>query len=290
MAGARGHTETFRVAGAELGCRLTAGRRMLPGFLVIGGKRCGSTSLFEYILRHPAVLAPRVTKGTHYFDVNYPRGRTWFRSKFPTVGAADRLADRLGVEPLTGEASPYYLSHPCAPGRIAAALPQPRLIAVLRNPVERAWSHYRYSVQQGFEDLPVDEALDREAERLAGEEDRLRRDPDYAGFSFRHYGYFARGLYARHLTAFYDLFPAEHVLVLRSEDLFASPHAVMDHVFDFLALPPTPIGPLPVYKAGLVQSEMPVRVRKRLEEAYADPIRELRALAGVDFEERSGRG
>src|SRR6266542_2170470 len=128
-------------AGGRLLARATSGARMLPGFLVIGTKRGGSTSLYEYLIRHPDVAGCLLTKGSHYFDVNFGRGWSWFRAAFPLAGG--RRA-------------------------IAAALPEVRLIAVLRDPVERAWSHYRYERHRGYEDLPFEEALRREPERLAG--------------------------------------------------------------------------------------------------------------------------
>lgn len=273
----------LRRAGAELGARLITGPRLLPGLVVIGGKRCGSTSVFEYALRHPAVMAPRVKKGTHYFDVNYHRGWSWFCSKFPTEAAAQRRAAQVGAYPVTAEASPYYLSHPLAAARIAARLPEARLVAVLRDPVERAWSHYRYSIQHGHESLAIDEALDREEERLAGEVERLRADPRYTGQSFRHHGYVRRGLYAQDLRAVYEHVPPERVLVLKSEDLFLSPVTAMARVFEFLGLPPASLGDLPPFKAGLVLADMPAPVRHRLRAAFAASNEELFAMPGIDF-------
>jgi hypothetical protein len=137
---------------SRAGARLTGASPMQPAFLIVGGKRCGSTSFYEYVVRHPSVVASRVKKGTHYFDVNFPRGLPWYLSKFPTQ---PRWNSERSARLITGEASPYYMFHPLAPARIAAALPNVRLMAVLRDPVERAWSHYRYSVQRGFETLPI---------------------------------------------------------------------------------------------------------------------------------------
>src|SRR6266498_189443 len=99
-------------AGGRLLARATSGARMLPGFLVIGTKRGGSTSLYEYLIRHPDVAGCLLTKGSHYFDVNFGRGWSWFRAAFPLAG---------GRRAIAGEASPYYMFHPLAPQRIAAA-------------------------------------------------------------------------------------------------------------------------------------------------------------------------
>jgi hypothetical protein len=253
---------------------------MLPAFLIVGGKRCGSTSLYEYMIRHPSVAGSRAKKGTHYFDVNFPRGISWYRSKFPTQA---RFGPARSGRRITGEASPYYMFHPLAPARIAATLPDVRLIAALRDPVERAWSHYRYSVARGFEDLPVGEALDREPERLAGEVERMESDPTYQSYAHRHHTYLSRGRYAEQLTALYELFGPERVLVLQSEALFADPPAALRRVFRFLGLDEDPVlGPLPVYKAGRDQT-MPAEIRARLEAYYAARNDDLYALPGVDL-------
>jgi hypothetical protein len=263
----------------SVGARLAGGTPMLPAFLIVGGKRCGSTSLYEYVIRHPSVTPCRVTKGTHYFDVNFTRGFGWYRSKFPT---RPRFGPGRSERRITGEASPYYMFHPLAPARIAAALPDVRLIAALRDPVERAWSHYRYSVARGCEALPVGEALDREAERLAGEQERIEADPTYQSYAHRHHTYLARGHYAEQVAALHALFGPERLLVLQSEALFADPATALRRVFRLLGLDENPVlGPLPVYKAGRDQT-MPADIRKRLEAYYAPLNDELYRLPGVE--------
>src|SRR5215207_413890 len=99
--------------------RASSNARMLPTFLVVGAKRAGTSSLYRYLTAHPEVRPCVSGKGTHYFDVSFGRGWRWYRSSFP-------LAVRGGI---TGEASPYYMFHPLAPSRIAAALPDARLIS-----------------------------------------------------------------------------------------------------------------------------------------------------------------
>ena len=254
----------------------TAPVRLRPSFVVVGAKRCGSTSLYHWMTRHPDVVGNRLGKGSHYFDVNHGRGPRWFRSSFPFV------VRRRG-EIVTGEASPYYLFHPLAPARIADELPDARLLAVLRDPVARAWSHYQYSVRRGFESLPFEEALDAEPERLAGEEDRMAADPSYRSFSHRHHSYLARGLYADQLQRLFDLFPRERVLVIPSERLFREPDASMAEVFAFLGLRPVELDRLPVYKAGDYEP-LPTAAAARLAACYAEPNRRLNELVGLAWE------
>src|SRR5262249_32439169 len=132
-----------RVASRAAG-RATSSSRMQPAFLIVGAQRCGTTSMFKTLRQHPAVLAPPLQKGIHYFDKNYDRAPAWYRSHFPLRANAARAEGRVGVVPMTGESSPYYMFHPLAPQRIAADLPGVRLIVLVRDPVERAISAYTH--------------------------------------------------------------------------------------------------------------------------------------------------
>jgi hypothetical protein len=183
---------------------------------------------------------------------------------------------------ITGEASPYYLFHPLAPGRIARALPEVRLIAVLRDPAERAYSQYQFERRHGFEDLPLAEALDREPERLAGEAERMLREPGYESFAYRHHGYLARGRYAEQLERLFELVPPARVLLLQSEALLADPDAVLARVWSFLDLPPYTLRRTRRLDAGSYDP-MPDDVRDRLRRYYGGHNQRLRQLTGIDF-------
>jgi hypothetical protein len=249
------------------------GQGMEPGFLVIGTKRGGSTSCYEWIAQHPQVAPCRTGKGTHYFDVNYPRGEAWFRSGFPHQRDPWRV---------TGEGSPYYMFHPAAPERIARTLPEVRLIAVLRDPVERAWSHYKYEVSRGHETLDLVEALDAEPERLRGEEERLLADPAYVSTAHRYHTYLQRGHYAEQLSRIFEYVDRERVLVLRSEELFADPHEQLARVWSFLGLDRVDLEGLRAFKAGAEVSSVPAGVAQRLTAYYEPHNAALRSLTGID--------
>jgi hypothetical protein len=137
----------------------TASSRPLPTFLVIGTKRGGTTSLWNWLLKHPAVApqfpAAQQIKSPHYFDINFWRGEQWYRSHFPTQRALDRLATSVGGRPAVGEASPYYMFHPAAPQRVAELMPDVRLIVLLRDPVARAYSNFAERRGSGAEPLTV---------------------------------------------------------------------------------------------------------------------------------------
>lgn len=221
----------------------TAGSRALPDYLVIGTKRGGSTSLYRNLVRTPGVLPlfPRAAdvKGTYYFDVEFERGERWYRSHFASTAIRDQAAGHGPV--VTGEASPYYLSHPHAAARAAQLVPEARIVAVLREPVARAHSHFQERVRQGVETLPTfAAAVAAEADRLAGEVDRMVEDPTYVSWNHLNFGYLAQSDYALGLGRWLDRFPADQVLVLRSEDFYADAAAVLAQVRGFLGLEARP--------------------------------------------------
>lgn len=207
--------------------------RSLPDFLVIGSKRCGSTSLFTYLLDHPDVAplfpAAQGRKGAHYFDRNPDRSLTWYRSHFRLASNRHRTC---------GEASTYYFCHPYAPQRAAALVPAAKMIALLREPAERAFSQYRDEVKNGHEHLGFAQAIAAEPARIEPELARMRADPHYYSVVHEHLSYLSWGRYAEHLGRWLEHYPAEQLLVLRSEDMFADPGAVYRKVTDFLGLSP----------------------------------------------------
>jgi hypothetical protein len=213
--------------GLPLTGRYRLDRRVLPSVLVIGAQRSGTTSLHRALAAHPRMLSPRRDKGVHYFDtVDYTRGLGWYRAHFPIADG-----DRMAVE-----SSPYYLFHPAVPARVEADLPLAKLIVLLRDPVERAISHHRHEVERGFETLGLAEAIDREAERLAGAEELLRRDAFAEHYEHLHHGYLARGRYAEQLRRWYEHVPREQVCVIDANLLFADPAPQLAKVADFLGL------------------------------------------------------
>jgi hypothetical protein len=218
--------------------RLTAGGRMLPSFLICGGQRCGTTSLYRALAGHPAVLKAVLHKGVHYFDTAYHRGPGWYRGHFPSLRAAAQVAQRCGVPAQTFESSPYYMYHPLAAGRIAGDLPGVKVVVLVRDPVERAYSHHAHEVARGFEtETSFERALELEPRRLHGHEERLRADPAYYSFAHQHHAYRGRGEYARYLDAMGVHIGRERIHLVESERFFTDPKPVYDALLEFLGLP-----------------------------------------------------
>lgn len=263
--------------------RGTVSLRSLPDFLVIGGQRCGTTSLYNYLLGHPQVLAPLI-KEAHFFSYRWPQGMGWYRALFPT-NVRKRAHAGSGVPAQTFDATPYYLFHPCAAERAAAVVPTAKLVALLRDPVERAYSHYQHSVRAGAETLSFPEAIEREPERLAGEEQRIRADSRYPGVNHRMYSYVSRGMYADQLERWLPRFPDGSLLVLRSEDLFADPLHCYREVLTFLGLPdwqPAEFG-VHTKRSPRPAPGIPASTRRQLEERFAPANRRLELLLGREL-------
>ena len=254
--------------------RVTASRRQLPGFLVIGTQRGGTTSLYRHLVAHPQVESATPSKGVHYFDREPEKSLNWYRAHFP-------LARDDGH--ISGEGSPYYLFHPLVPARVATALPEVRVIAILRDPVERAYSSYKQEYARGFEDAETfEQALELEPERLSGEEERIVRHPGYQSYSHQHHAYVGRGMYLDQLKAWRQHVPAERTLVLQTERFSADPASGMRAVFQFLGLEPVLQDSYRKYNAR-PYADMKPDTRERLAAAFAEPNRRLYEFLGEDF-------
>jgi len=261
--------------------QVTARWRAVPDYLVIGTKRGGTTSLQQYLTAHPDVLEPKAAKASHYFDVNHDKGWSWYRAHFPLQSWMDRQR-ASGRRVVVGEASPYYCFHPLALDRIAAQLPAVHMIIVLRDPVERAWSHYSYEVARGNEDLSFAEALDAEPERLAGAEERIRSGAIRDDRHWRLHSYLRRGHYDEQIAAAHRLFAPEQLHVVVSEELFAEPLDVMNEVFDFLGVGPVDGGRFEAANANR-KSALDAELRERMAAYFAPHNQRLYDVLGREL-------
>lgn len=232
------HARQFGRAAYRLLTTATAAYRLLPGFIMIGAQRCGTTSLFLALSGHPQVIRPAFRKGINYFDLNHLRGENWYRGHFPIAATARRAATGYGG-PVAFEASGYYLYHPFAAERIARDLPAAKLVVMLREPVERAFSGFKHERACGFEEEEsFEKALELEDARIAGEIAKMRNDPGYESYSHRHHSYRHRGQYAEQLERFFAFFPREQVHVIQSEAYYADPSEEYRRLLTFLGLSP----------------------------------------------------
>ena len=244
----------------------------LPHFVIIGSQRCGTSSLYSYLIQHPNI-SPARRKEVHYFDLHYDKGLEWYCQHFPTSAGGS----------LTGEASPYYLFHPLAAERCARDMPNARLIVMLRNPVDRAYSHYHHEQRKQRERLSFEEAIGSEEARLEGEREKLVREPNYRSQAYASYSYQARGIYVNQLESWMARFPAERILVLESERFFEQTAIEYRGVLKFLRLPPLDLGHYRVRNAGSY-SPMARETRRRLVERFEPHNQSLCDLLGQRFD------
>jgi hypothetical protein len=252
--------------------------RQLPDVVIVGTQKGGTTSLNRYLSGHPDI-GVAIAKEVHFFSVRFDNGLDWYRAHFPLQGEA-----RIVIE-----ASHSYLVHPRAPARLHAALPQVKLIALLRNPVDRAYSQHQMNVRKDIEPLSFEDAIAAEPERLRGTSDRS--DGDWRTASY--FSYLGRGLYAEQLQRWLALFPREHLLILKSEDFFHDPEAGVQRTLAFLDLPPWRPTTYKVHNPGDYDDMRP-ETRARLSAYFAPHNRQLFELLGEDFgwgaDENQSRG
>jgi hypothetical protein len=242
-----------------------SGTGALPDFLVVGGKKCGTTFLYDLLSRHPYVQTA-AKKELHFFDIVLEEeGIEWYRRCFPKARWKD------GRRTITGEATPY-LGDASVPKKVAKVLPSVRLIILLRNPVERAYSDYQQARRKGREHLTFEDAIE-----AAMTQTEARR------------GYLSRSIYVDQLLRWSRFFSQEQMLVLKSEDLFERTQDTFKHIQDFLNLPywePETWEPetSEVRNTGAYEQGMHSATRRRLEEFFKPHNERLYEYFGVDLD------
>ncbi len=212
----------------------TRHKRALPALLLAGGQRCGTTSMYKALVQQPHLHRPVWRKGVHYFDVAYDRGPEWYRSHFPLQSTLRRSESTHDARALTFESSPYYLFHPLAAQRIHETVPDAKVVVLVRDPIERAFSAHAHELARGYETLPFAEALAAEHERLDGEEERLRRDTTYESHAHRHQAYRSRGEYVTQLEHLAAVIGRERIKVVDSHRFFSTPDEVFTDLLGWL--------------------------------------------------------
>jgi hypothetical protein len=255
--------------------RVTAPLRATPNFLIVGTQKGGTSSLYAYITQHPDVL-PAFRKEIKFFDCNYFCGYSWYQAHFP-------LRDRLDREKrITGEGTPNYLFHPTALQRLALALPRVKILILLRNPVDRAYSHYQHQKRVGHEPLSFEDAIADEEKRLAGEAEKIAADYRYPQGNYIAHSYLASGRYVEQFPKVFNLFPRENVLIVKSGYLYHETPKIYASVINFLGLRPWHPPAYPVFKEGKY-SPMKAETRTALYDYFKPYNQALYDYLGQEF-------
>jgi hypothetical protein len=251
----------------------------LPDYLIIGAQKCGTSSLYAYLRQHPQIRPAR-RKEVHYFEGSFTRlSLDWYRSFFPPFIPDPNEPNAVSI---TGEASPFYLFNPRVPRRVAQVLPDVKLIVILRNPVERAYSHYHHELRGGREHLSFTGAIEAEDERLAGEAEKLMADDEYRSPTFRTKSYKARGIYFDQLVRWRAYFPAEQMLILTTQQLHDAHDETLDQTFEFLGVRPH------IVEDSRARNSHPYppmdpSIREELVDFFAPHNQRLYEFLGVDY-------
>lgn len=245
--------------------RATSPLRKLPDFVIIGAQKCGTSSLYYYLSQHPQ-LEMSAEKEIHYYNyyIDHGRGLNWYKSFFPLKM---RDAGRM-----TGEASPNYLYLESAAEKLKKDVPDVKLIVLLRNPIDRAYSEYNMHVRQlkrddfpTFEQAIANPELSMEASRV----------------------YLLRGIYAEHIKNWMKHFDRDRFLFIKSEDLFGNPQPVLKNAYEFLGLDEVYPDSLKAQEVGAYSDLLP-ETHAMLKEYFSKPNQELVELLGERFRWETG--
>ncbi len=243
-------------------------------FLIIGAPKCGTTSLYYYLKWHPNILHTR--KQVSFFDRNFSKGILWY----------GMCLGRIKKKKLVSESTPHYLFHPLVPQRVAQLFPDIKIIILLRNPVERAFSNYRMNLRQHRETLDFEQAINHEVQVIKRIEEKIlidKRYEDFGYFSYRSRSYCARGMYIYHIKYWMQFFPKEQFLIIKSEDLFAQPDIILKQVHQFLGIPHYPLNEYPECNSHLIAMPIDKKIKDQLADFFRPYNEELEKFLGRKF-------
>lgn len=256
-------------------------KHSLPDFLIIGAQKSGTTALYSYLIQHPGIIKAKV-KEVNYFGIphNRMKGKYWYASHFCTMSEKKALANKLGYRPITGEASPN-MHRPYYPGFVHELLPGVKLIAILRDPVERAFSQYQHNFRHGLENRSFEEVIADSPVHFPPE---IAND-EWAYYRSTYPSYITRGLYAEHLEKWYQHYDKELLHIINSSDMLTNPVSELTTVLDFLEMPHFNFQDISTRAkhSGDYKAKMSTDVRAYLTSIFRPHNKKLYELTGRDF-------
>ena len=242
---------------------ITAKSRVLPDFLIIGAVRSGTTSLYYDICQHPSVEKAAYDE-VGFFDDNFHLGLNWYRSIFPTKKKMEKIRNGTGFS-ITGEDTPFYIWNNDAVERIAQLLPKIKLIVILRNPVDRAYSNYYLGVREGTEKRSFKDAIMMDMDYI---NQQKLENIDYKK------SYIAKGLYSEQLKKWFKVFNKKQICVISTEKFLENPNEILEKIFKFLELPGFSINKFEKRKVSSYP-QMDKNIRKKLNDYFITHNEEL---------------
>ena len=258
---------------------------IFPEVFLIGASKCGTSSMAAHLSSHPDCLPP-FYKEPHYFNSGGIRSTRLYvyRAHFPTAAYRQLKQLVVGRKAWAADFTPTYYDHPHAPRRISETLgSEVKLIMMVRNPADRAFSQYRFQKGLGNErEESFERALELEASRVAGEAEKQLADESYFSRALNHFGYVTRGMYLPYIKNWHKYFKRSQLLIVRFEDFRASPQAAFDDVCDFIGAPRHRITQA-IHNVSRGGESMSASTRAMLIATFRDHNREMSEYLGRDF-------
>ena len=250
---------------------------VLPDFIVVGSQKCGTTSVYHYLKNSPAFHFPPKEIGFFTHQIN--DDIFWFRGQFPSVVKKWQSRFILKKNFIAGDVDPAYILDPHALQRISDIIPKAKIILLMRNPVDRAYSHYHHCVRDGVENLSFEDALKAEPERISDQWEKMLSGEKYDGVQIYRYSYLATGTYVDQVKDLLSLFDRNRILFLEAENFFRNPNAGIQTILNFLNLPKWELARPGVHNQGKYQ-DMDIRLREKLIDHFRPFNQRLYDLVG----------
>ena len=227
----------YRFSFEKLYRKMTSRLRSLPDFIIIGVGRAGTTALYSYLIQHPSIVAASTDNNEsvadlHFFEYMISNNIQWYKSHFPILFSKSKNQKNSFI---TGEYTSTYIYHPDVPKRIFNLLPKIKLIVILRNPIDKAYSTYQQQFRFGEYTTSFEDTVNAEFRRINLNKDFPELNSNNYDFeNFVAQNIIRHGIYADYLETWLKIFDRKQILILNSEDLKNSTKETLHRVFHFL--------------------------------------------------------
>lgn len=255
--------------------KATSGLRDKPDFIIMGAQKAGTTSLYGYLKASPNIMMSNI-KEVHFFNENYIKGINWYKLHFPFFWERKFVGKK---RILCGEATPDYLFHPLVPYRINKLLPNIKLIILLRNPVDRAISHYYHEVRRGRENRSFEQAIKEESIIFNNEIKTIcNTNEHHSSKKLSQKSYLSKGLYFQQIERVFQYFNKDDVFIAFSEHFYAETERLVNEVLNFLELPDMKSTRYPIWNKGENKESINSETRDSLNKYFIEPNKKLEQL------------
>ncbi len=264
-------------------CSFSGFLHLLPDFYILGAQKSGTTALFDYLTRHPNI--PLTIKDIRFFDKYYDKGLDWYRLHFP-LKILKFTSQKINTKQfMIGEATERYLEYPHAPKRIKKITPNAKFLIILRNPIERTYSHYNFNVMRNKENRSFEDAIFHEFERIKNEFKKMQMDENYYSDEYFRYAYLDRSIYVEKLKKWLEIFPRDQFFIIENEELSQNTSKVYVEVLKFLNLPKFELNEYKkIFTSKYKQPKIEQKVRDKLIEFFNPYNEELYKILGVNYD------